>query len=147
MSYAENWVEESSCEASSPSSLPRLPPTSLLLSSSSSVFLFNPSSLARTTKSANLHCHGSNSLLFELGRRRNQRVKRGLTCNALLGLGVPKLVVIAGITTLVFGPKKFLEVKKLGGLHCCFLARVYGQRLEPTHPRLDHPYETGCSQA
>ncbi|RYR39006.1 hypothetical protein Ahy_A09g044389 [Arachis hypogaea] len=28
-----------------------------------------------------------------------------LTCNALFGLGVPELVVIASVTALVFGPK------------------------------------------
>ncbi|KAL3717699.1 hypothetical protein ACJRO7_009179 [Eucalyptus globulus] len=84
----------------------------LLFSSSSSTFLFNPSSLARSIKSANLRCHGSNSLVFSLGRRRNQRVKRGLTCNALFNLGVPELVVFAGIAALVFEPKKLLEARE-----------------------------------
>ncbi|XP_011078758.1 sec-independent protein translocase protein TATA, chloroplastic isoform X2 [Sesamum indicum] len=36
--------------------------------------------------------------------------KRGLSCNCLFGLGVPELVVIAGVTALVFGPKKLPEV-------------------------------------
>ncbi|KAL6514775.1 hypothetical protein OROGR_020354 [Orobanche gracilis] len=36
--------------------------------------------------------------------------KRGLSCNSLFGLGVPELVVIAGVTALVFGPKKLPEV-------------------------------------
>ncbi|KAL3744227.1 hypothetical protein ACJRO7_013477 [Eucalyptus globulus] len=112
-------------------------PTSLTLSSSSSDFLFNPSSLTRSTKSANLYCHINNSLVFSLGKRRNQKAKRGLTCNALFDFSVPELIVIAGIAALVFGPKKLLEVEKLGGLHC----------LKITHPRPDHPYETGCRQA
>ncbi|XP_056168355.1 sec-independent protein translocase protein TATA, chloroplastic [Syzygium oleosum] len=105
--------------ASSPSSLPRPPSSSLPLSSSSSAFLINPSSsssssspLARSIKTLNSRCHGGNWVAIGLGRRRDQGAKRGLTCNALFGLGVPELVVIAGVAALVFGPKKLPEVGK-----------------------------------
>ncbi|XP_076925489.1 sec-independent protein translocase protein TATA, chloroplastic-like [Bidens hawaiensis] len=47
--------------------------------------------------------HGNN-------RRPNKKKTGGLSCNCLFGLGVPELVVIAGVVALVFGPKKLPEV-------------------------------------
>lgn len=42
--------------------------------------------------------------------RSRKAKKRGFSCNCLFGLGVPEIVVIAGVTALVFGPKKLPEV-------------------------------------
>ncbi|KAI6692617.1 hypothetical protein NL676_020327 [Syzygium grande] len=133
--------------ASSPSSLPRAPSASLPLSSSSSTFLFNPSSsssspLARSIKTRNSRCHGSNWVAIGLGRRRDQGAKRGLTCNALFGLGVPELVVIAGVAALVFGPKKLPEVgKSIGKTVKSFqqATKEFESELKKEHESLTEP--------
>lgn len=69
---------------------------SVKLSSSNSVFFsYNISNRAGIGLSAGLASRAK---------------KRGFSCNCLFGLGVPELVVIAGVVVLVFGPKQLPEV-------------------------------------
>lgn len=86
-------------------------PSSLPLSSSRSSFYTN-----NVTSAAFLNRNKANVGALVLGRSRTrfrtERAKKGMTCNALFGLGVPELVVIAGVVTLVFGPSKLPEVGK-----------------------------------
>ncbi|PNY02714.1 sec-independent translocase protein TATA chloroplastic-like, partial [Trifolium pratense] len=83
---------ETTLSLSSSSFIPRLP-----ISSSYSSLSF----LARNSNTS--------SLLLNKGRIKTRRTN-DFTCKAFFGLGVPELVVIAGVAALVFGPKKLPEV-------------------------------------
>ncbi|KAE8729676.1 Sec-independent protein translocase protein TATA [Hibiscus syriacus] len=87
------------------------PSPALPFSSSRSNFVTssNTISLLNKTKSQNK----SVFVIVQPKRKtRAEPAKKGLTCNALFGLGVPELAVIAGVAALVFGPKKLPEIGK-----------------------------------
>ncbi|KAJ8432766.1 hypothetical protein Cgig2_011689 [Carnegiea gigantea] len=77
-------------------------PKPAISSSKSSLFVSHSS--AAFFRSVN------NSRLAVARTRPGNPARRGFSCNALFGLGVPELAVIAGVAALVFGPKKLPEI-------------------------------------
>ena len=77
------------------------PPVSLPLSSSRSSLFSNCFTVTTRLKTRSL-----------VARIRPEQRRKALTCNALFGLGVPELAVIAGVAALLFGPKKLPEIGK-----------------------------------
>ncbi|KAF9604187.1 hypothetical protein IFM89_008882 [Coptis chinensis] len=84
-----------------------------------SLHLISKTSLPTSLASANsLYFNNvSNDLLKKskkncLSLKRARAERNGFNCRSMFGLGVPEIAVIAGVTTLLFGPKMVPELGK-----------------------------------
>ncbi|KAL5702136.1 hypothetical protein ACHQM5_027656 [Ranunculus cassubicifolius] len=84
-------------ELSATFTLPSIPKPSSLSSSNSLYFNNNLTSTHLSKK--------PNTLTLN-------RARSGFNCRSMFGLGVPEIVVIAGVTTLLFGPKMVPQLGK-----------------------------------